>query len=500
MLTDWVLIRRLGDEIEHRLSKGRVVDAGLLDDGRLAIAFRHRGSDRLLVFDLFESPPVITAEEGELGIGIDPGFARVLARSLRGMLLSKVEARRHDRLLRLRFTSRSRFGVGEELELYVELVPRFGNAVLVKDGVVVAAHKEFSSGRNARRAIAAGAPYLLPPVPERPRVLGHGATAESDGHAPLFVYRRDGNLLQAYVEPLAGFEDATETREGSLLDIFAELRSQQAAQDESARNATRRASILKQLDKREARLRQELDSLDEKRRRAQDRDGLRAQGEAIFATLHTMPQEIRADAKERAAALFAEYKKLGKSLPHLERRELATRAALEAVETLRWEAERAGEDDVAAVEAAARELEPRRATAAPSARQPRKRPLLEVTTLDGSRIVVGRSPIENAQLTFQLARPYDLWFHARQTPGAHVILTRDDRKPAPDADVEIAASLAAFYSRSKASSSVPVDYTLRKHVRKRRAAPPGLVWYTSAKTVIAAPKSIDQVRALVSVS
>jgi predicted ribosome quality control (RQC) complex YloA/Tae2 family protein len=106
---------------------------------------------------------------------------------------------------------------------------------------------------------------------------------------------------------------------------------------------------------------------------------------------------------------------------------------------------------------------------------------------------VGRSPIENAELTFQLARPNDLWFHAQGIPGAHVILARDDRGAAPDEDIQAAASLAAFYSRAKAATSVAVDYTLRKHVRKQRAAPPGLVWYTHAKTTVAQPRPLDSV-------
>jgi predicted ribosome quality control (RQC) complex YloA/Tae2 family protein len=117
--------------------------------------------------------------------------------------------------------------------------------------------------------------------------------------------------------------------------------------------------------------------------------------------------------------------------------------------------------------------------------------LLELRTPGGSRIVIGRSPVENAELTFHVARPDDLWFHAQGVPGAHVILSRDDRGRAPDEDLQAAASLAAFYSKAQAAASAPVDYTLRKHVRKQRAAPPGLVWYTHAKTIVAQPQSVE---------
>ncbi len=193
------------------------------------------------------------------------------------------------------------------------------------------------------------------------------------------------------------------------------------------------------------------------------------------------------------AKLFAEYKRLAKSVPHVDERRRNVAASLDAVEMLRWEAERAGDDDLAAVEAAAEELTPRRRRREPAAapKRQRKRAPLEFRTAQGSRIVVGRSPAENADLTFRLARPNDLWFHARGVPGAHVILARDDQRRRAGRGRRAAASLAAFHSRAKAATSVEVDYTLRKHVRKQRAAPPGLVWYTQARTIAVPPRAIE---------
>ena len=114
--------------------------------------------------DVFGSPPLLTVEPEEPGIAIEPGFVRALAGALRGTVLLEVRARRGDRVLRLSFGSRNRFGVGERIEVYVELVPRFGNVVLVKGETVVAALKEFSPAENPRRPIAAGLPYAPPPA------------------------------------------------------------------------------------------------------------------------------------------------------------------------------------------------------------------------------------------------------------------------------------------------------------------------------------------------
>jgi predicted ribosome quality control (RQC) complex YloA/Tae2 family protein len=495
MLTDWVLIHRLAREIELRLGGARLDDAGLLPDGRIALLFRRRGVAALLAIDLFSSPPLVTLEEGELGIVVEPGFVRMLARTLRGMMLVGATSRRNDRLVRLRFAARSRFGVGEEIDLYLELVPRYGNLILVKGGNVIAARKEFPLSENPRRAVLIGQPYALPPLPERPNALAPLPSERAEeGSEPLYVYRNGGRLLQASVAPLQGFDDAVLSREDSLLEIFAELRDEQSKRLGNDRTAARRRALIKRLDARERKLHDELAKLSEKRRRAERRDELRERGEQIFATLHTLPGEEHDAAKEQAAAFFAEYKRFGKSIPHFDTRERTVRAGLDAIEMLRWEAERTADEDLSTVEAATAELGPTRSMPAPvHAPAKRKRVRLELRTARGSRIAVGRSPVENVELTFRIARPNDVWFHAQGIPGAHVILARDDRTAAPNEDLELAASLAAYYSRARMATSVAVDYTLRKHVRKQRAAPPGLVWYTHANTIVAQPKSLESV-------
>ncbi|HEX4014290.1 MAG TPA: NFACT RNA binding domain-containing protein [Candidatus Cybelea sp.] len=491
MLTDWVLIGRLARELEGRLRGGRLQEAGLLDDGRVALVFRSHGKRCVAAIDLFASPPLVTLEESELAIVEEPGFVRALARTLQGMTLQSISSRRFDRLLRLRFASRSRFGVGDEVDLFVELVPRFGNIVLVKGDAVVAARKEFAPSENARRIVAAGAPYALPPLPATPRTLGPAGEQEVEAHVPLYVYRREGKIAGAYPVPLEGFDGSVVSREEALLDVFAQLRLEQSAQAQTQRGRRRRDGLLKRLVERDDRLQRELERLQSKREAAQRREALRAQGEEIFATLHLLAPAEQEPAKERAAELFLEYRKLGNSLPHIEQRQRAVEHSRSVIETLRWEAERTGFEDFADVEAAA-DLVLRRAPAAVTrAPRKRKRQVFELRTAAGSRIAIGRSPSENADLTFRVARPHDLWFHAKGVPGAHVILSRDDRASVPEQDLQTAASLAAFYSKAKEAAAAPVDYTLRKHVRKQRAAPPGLVWYTNAKTILARPNSLD---------
>jgi hypothetical protein len=106
----------------------------------------------------------------------------------------------------------------------------------------------------------------------------------------------------------------------------------------------------------------------------------------------------------------------------------------------------------------------------------------------GLEIRVGRSGRANDDLTFRHASPDDVWLHARDAAGAHVILrwSERDRNP-PQRDLVEAAILAAVHSRARTSGTVPVDWTRRKHVRKPRKAPPGAVLPDRLATLFVRP-------------
>ncbi|MBE5787597.1 MAG: DUF814 domain-containing protein, partial [Clostridiales bacterium] len=94
-------------------------------------------------------------------------------------------------------------------------------------------------------------------------------------------------------------------------------------------------------------------------------------------------------------------------------------------------------------------------------------------------IIVGKNSAQNDRIT-GAARGNDTWLHAKDMPGSHVIIRAEE--PAPET-LMMALKLAAWYSKGK-GISVPVDYTLRKFVKKPGGAAPGFVIYTHQKTVV----------------
>ncbi len=115
-------------------------------------------------------------------------------------------------------------------------------------------------------------------------------------------------------------------------------------------------------------------------------------------------------------------------------------------------------------------------------------PFREYHLSTGLKIYVGRDGSDNDRTTFEYARPYELWFHTQQCPGSHVVIKYPNKSFEPSkGEIEEAASIAAFHSKAKNDSLVPVVYTERRYVRKPRGAKPGLVTVEREKSIMVAP-------------
>ncbi|MBX6363233.1 MAG: DUF814 domain-containing protein [Gemmatimonadetes bacterium] len=164
---------------------------------------------------------------------------------------------------------------------------------------------------------------------------------------------------------------------------------------------------------------------------------------------------------------------------------LLGRAAAEAAR-LRELLERAERGEASAEELAAAAPAPA-AVADTGAAGPRL-PYRRYRTSGGLEVRVGRGGRDNDELTFHHSSPQDIWLHARDVAGAHVILRWPDAEGnPPHRDLVEAATLAALHSRARTSAVVAVDWTRRKYVRKPRKAPPGRVVPERVRTLFVEP-------------
>ncbi len=110
----------------------------------------------------------------------------------------------------------------------------------------------------------------------------------------------------------------------------------------------------------------------------------------------------------------------------------------------------------------------------------------EFISPDGFRVLLGKNNIQNDYITTKIADKTDMWFHTKEIHGSHVVV-KSEGKELPESTIVFAATLAAKNSKAKESSNVPVDYTLVKYVKKPSGSKPGMVIYTTNKTVFVNP-------------
>ena len=212
--------------------------------------------------------------------------------------------------------------------------------------------------------------------------------------------------------------------------------------------------------------------------------------------------------QEEAARRFARYTRAKRAAEEIARRRETLRTELSSLETRSTELERiATTRDEAALTAfesseprvKGRQQQPRESKAAESGGAKQKSVVEQTTGLrryrssDNYEILVGRAAHDNDRLTFKVARAHDLWLHAADYPGSHVVVrvrTRDE--DVPHRTLVEAAQLAAYFSQAKHDAKVAVHHTRRKFVSKMKGAAPGLVRLASFRTLLVEPREAGE--------
>jgi predicted ribosome quality control (RQC) complex YloA/Tae2 family protein len=180
--------------------------------------------------------------------------------------------------------------------------------------------------------------------------------------------------------------------------------------------------------------------------------------------------------KEEAEWHFHQYRRLSRGCDHALRRLVELEEERDEVKA---ELEAMRERDAQSL------LDNVEVLAAPRRKGPqRAKPYKEYRGHGGARILVGKGSEQNDELTFHLARPFDVWLHARGVPGSHVILAGEKNAEVPQEALLDAAHLAHHHSQRKGEPRGEVAWTQAKFVRKPKGAGPGQVTYTRERTMV----------------
>lgn len=216
-------------------------------------------------------------------------------------------------------------------------------------------------------------------------------------------------------------------------------------------------------------------------------------GEAVPIVV---PLDPAKSAREQVEAMFKRAKRLrlGARIAHdrLAQAEAQLAAVARAEEAVRDAPALGGIDEAAreAKKAAPREVALREGggAAGPGGARAKKKagrtPYRTFVARSGRRLLVGKGAADNDALTLKVARPHDLWLHAKDRTGAHVVVALDKGQTCPAEDLVDAAHLAAHFSDARDEKVVDVQYTDRRYLRKPKGSPPGFVVVDREKVLV----------------
>jgi len=320
------------------------------------------------------------------------------------------------------------------------------------------------------------------------------AATDPDAQDAAVLLPRGTRTPQPYPVPVA---DRTVERADDLLDAF-----RRAAEAVDAREIPLLpGALLERLDDHVDRLSSRVGRLEDEFAGLDDPAPVRARGDLLLARFGEVPtgaesvtlldfdgEEIRIpldptlSPDANARRLYDRAARLERAAERLPGMITDARRELEAAAELAERVE-GGDVERAELEAAL----PERSSRGGGDDEGPSLPYRRYRSSGGLEIRVGRGAARNDDLTFHHSRPDDVWMHASQVAGAHVILRWDADGAPPARDLAEAATLAAWFSKARTSGSVPVAWTRRKYVRKPRKAPPGSVLPDRVETVFVKP-------------
>ncbi len=471
---DYVYLRQWVEEQDFWQSKPLLSDIRRFEDQYL-LTFSKAKRD--LQISLFSGNPFcFTIRSESLPFKPATEIAPIIHR-LQHSRLGDITISETDRIINFHFFRTAIEGQQEELILVAELIPRFTNLILVQDGIIFDSLRRFSYAENPHRQILPGVPYEPPPA----------GFSQHDTTVDLTLIGEKYSDIDRYLHDFYYKKQLGERADRLRNDILKALRRDRKKKE---RKLEKQKKELEQSSKLTVFLQS---------------------GELLKANYHALKKGLESvtlidyydpEQKEIEIALKPElspqqnierylkkYRKAKTGAKVIQEQIEHTESEIEELE--RWIFDIEDESDYLALRDFSKNEVSKQDGKA------RRAPYRRLKIDDGWEIFVGRTSTENDQLTTRFAKPWDWWFHSRIFKGSHVVLRNYKKKEPQPEIVNLAARMAAYYSKAKKSSNVPVDMTQIRYIRKPRGSAPGFVTYTNQKTLYVDPLSIRDAAAMV---
>ena len=476
-----------------------------------------------------------------------PSLCMLMRKQLTGARITDIRQLGGDRIIRIDMDAVNELGDHVLRRIMLEIMGRHSNLMLLdENGRILEAARHVNADMSRVRLVQPGMAYQLPPAQDKldpltlsaedllarlqareggsfARALSESISGLSRQSAEELAFRVSGNedwpndlpdacrRLSDFCRRLPEMAAPCVLRgeDGEAGDVFPfvylrALDLYYSGRDAKDRLNQKSASMIHTLKGQIDRCARKLALQEEELASAEKMDEYRRMGEAIHANLYqlkkgmteavlpdwndpeggtiTVPLDNKLTPAQNAQKYFKKYQKARSARETAAVQRDKTLEELDYLENMLMDAENCtGESELEEIrQELVRTGYMKKVTNRRQQRQLPKSTPMRFLSADGIEIAVGRNSLQNDRLT-QAAGGNETWLHAKDMPGSHVIIRTEGEIPLET--MRQAALLAAWFSKGKNSSTVPVDYTLRKYVKKPSGAAPGKVIYTHQKTV-----------------
>ena len=542
MSFDGFFLNHMVEELRAELLNGRIQKINQPFDQELVLQIRsNRQSHRLLL----SAHPVfgrIQLTETTFENPAQPStFIMVLRKYLQGAVIESIEQIENDRIVEITVSNKNEIGDDIQATLIIEIMGKHSNILLVdkSSNKVLEVIKHIGFSQNSYRTLLPGATYIAPPSTEALNPftikdvklfeilqtqeltaknlqslfqgLGRDTAIElenllTDDRLSKFrdFFKQETNpCLTDKSFSCVPFSTKIEGHFSSLSQLLDVFYKDKAERDRVKQQAS---ELIRRVENELQKNRQKLKKQEKELQATENAEEFRQKGELLTTFLHQVPNDqdqvvldnyytnqpitIVLDKaltpNQNAQKYFKRYQKLKEAVKYLTELIEETKATILYLESVETVLSQAGLDEIAEIREELIQTGFIRRRQREKI-QKRKKPEKYLASDGKTIILVGRNNLQNEELTFKIARKEELWFHAKNIPGSHVVIS-GNLNPSDEVKTD-AAELAAYYSKGRLSNLVQVDMIEVKKLNKPTGGKPGFVTYTGQKTLRVTPVS-----------
>lgn len=539
MSFDGFFLHHMTEELRQELLYGRIQKINQPFEQELVLQIRSKRQNHKLLLSAhpvfsriqltrtaFENPAVPTT------------FIMVMRKYLQGATIENISQIENDRILEISVSNKNEIGDNVAATLIIEIMGKHSNIILMDkaSGNIIEAIKHVGFSQNSYRTILPGSSYVTPPQTDNRNPftisdeklfeilhtedlsarslqnlfqgLGRDTAAELSQRLTsdkLKIFRAffasftQGTLTSKSFTPIL-FEDSQKEFPSlsQLLDAFYQDKAERDRVNQQASELIHR--VENELEKNRKKLKKQEQELVA----TENAEEFRQKGELLTTFLHQVPNnqdQVELDnyytsekitivldkaltPNQNAQRYFKKYQKLKEAVKHLTGLIEETKETIQYLESVETALSQANLTEITEIREELIQtgfIRRRQREKIPKRKKPEK-----YLSTDGQTVIlVGRNNLQNDELTFKMAKKEELWFHAKDIPGSHVVIT-GNLQPSDEVKTD-AAELAAYFSKARLSNLVQVDMIEVKKLNKPTGGKPGFVTYTGQKTLRVTP-------------